>query len=104
MPIFDPSASSPGCAGADLLRSVPGLAKPRPLSFQLWPHDDGERHRRASVRRASIVLTVLGLFCGSAVVMSERPQPPPGAAPVRPPAGAEASVRAHANVWPVLPP
>ena len=28
MPIFDRSASRPGCAEADLLRSVLGLAKP----------------------------------------------------------------------------
>lgn len=39
------------------------------------------RQWRASVMRASIVLTLLGLFCGSAVVMSEKSQPPPDAAP-----------------------
>jgi hypothetical protein len=103
MPIFDPSASSPGCAGADLLRSVPGLAKPSSPSFQLLPLDDRGRHRRASVKRASIVLALLGLFCGSAVVMSERPQPLPGAAPAGPPAGAEAPIRAYAEARPVPP-
>ena len=53
--------------------------------------------------RASVVLALLGLFCGSAVVMSEKPQPPPGAAPVSPPAAAQAPVRAHAKAWPALP-
>ncbi|MPR08633.1 hypothetical protein [Microvirga tunisiensis] len=53
--------------------------------------------------RASVVLTLLGLFCGSAVVMSEKPQPPPGVAPVSHPAAAEAPVRAHAKAWRALP-
>ena len=102
MPIFDPSASRPKCAEADFLRSIFGLAKLKSLSFQLLPHDDRGRHRRASVKRASIVLALLGLFCGSAVVMSEKLQPPPGAAPGKLPAAAQAPVRAHANAWSAL--
>ena len=53
--------------------------------------------------RASVVLALLGLFCGSAAVMSEKPQPPPGAAPVSPPTAAQAPVQAHAKAWPALP-
>ena len=82
MPIFDHSASRPGCAEAGLLRSVLGPARPRSPSVQPLPREDRGRQRRASVMRASVVLALLGLFCGSAVVMSEKPQPPPGAAPV----------------------
>ena len=102
MPIFDPSASRPKCAEADFLRSIFGLAKLKSLSFQLLPHDDRGRHRRASVKRASIVLALLGLFCGSAVVMSEKPRSSLGAAPVELPAAAQAPVRAHANAWSAL--
>jgi hypothetical protein len=103
MPIFDRSASRPNCAEAGLLRSVPGLAQPNSLSFQLLPLDDRRRQQRASAKRASIVLALLGLFCGSAVVMSEKPQPSPGAAPISPPAAAQAPVRAHAKAWRALP-
>src|SRR5918995_2493419 len=102
MPIFDLSASRPTCAEADFLRSVLGPAKLKSLSFQLLPHDDRGRHRRASVKRAPIVLALLGLFCGSAVVMSEKPRSSLGAAPVELPAAAQAPVRAHANAWSAL--
>jgi hypothetical protein len=103
MPIFDRSASRPGCAEADLLGSVPGLANPRSPAVRPLPRDDRRRQRRASIMRASVVFALLGLFCGSAVVMSEKPQPPPGAAPVLPPAAAQAPVRAHAKAWRALP-
>ena len=101
MPIFDHSVSRSGCAAADLLQSVPSLAKLRSLSFQLVSHDD-RRYWRGSVARASIVLAVLGLFCGSAVVMGEKPQPSPGVAPGWPCAETQAPVRAHAKAWRVL--
>jgi hypothetical protein len=81
MPIFDRSASRPNCAEAGLLRSVPGLAQPNSLSFQLLPLDDRRRQRRASAK----------------------PQPSPGAAPISPPAAAQAPVRAHAKAWRALP-
>ena len=102
MPIFDHSASRPGCAEANLLQSVLGPAKP---SFPpLQPLGDFRgRQRRASVKRALVVLALLGLFCGSAVVMSEKPQPPPGAAPTWLPAAAQAPVRAHAKARTELP-
>jgi hypothetical protein len=48
------------------------------------------------------VLALLGLFFGSAVVMSENPKPPPDAAPISPPAAAQAPVRAHAMAKPAL--
>jgi hypothetical protein len=103
MPFFDRSASSPGCAEAGLLGRVPGLASPRPPSAQSLPREDRRKQRRASIMRASVVLVLLGLFCGSAVVMSEKPQPSPGVVPVSPPAGAQAPVRAHAKAWRALP-
>ncbi|MPR10651.1 hypothetical protein [Microvirga tunisiensis] len=103
MPIFDHSAWQPGCAEAALLRSVLGPANPSVSSFQRLSGELRGRQRRASVKRAMVVFALLGLFCGSAVVMSERPQPPPGAAPVSPPAAAQAPVRAHAKAWPALP-
>ena len=103
MPIFDHSASRPGCAEAALLRSVLGPAKPSVSSFQRLSGGYRGRQRRASVKRALVVLALLGLFCGSATVMSEKPQPPSGAAPVRPPAAAQAPVRAHAKAKPALP-
>jgi hypothetical protein len=103
MPIFDRSASRPSCAEAGLLGGVPGLASPRSPSVRPLPREDRRRQRRASIMRASVVLALLGLFCVSAVVMSEKPQPPPGAAPVSPPAAAQAPVRAHARAWPALP-
>ena len=101
MPIFDHSVSRSGCAAADLLQSYPSLAKLRSLSFQLLLHDD-RRYWRGSVARASIVLALLGLFCGSAVVMGEKPQPSPGLAPGWPCAETQAPVRAHAKAWRVL--
>jgi hypothetical protein len=103
MPIFDRSVSRPSCAEADLLRGVPGLSTPSSPSFPLLLRNDRWQHRRASVTRALIVLALLGLFCGSAVVMSEKTQPSPGAAPVWRAAAAQASVRAHAEVWTTLP-
>jgi hypothetical protein len=103
MPIFGRSASRPGCAEAGLLGSVLGLASPRSPSVRPLPREDRWRQRRASIMRASVVLALLGLFCGSAVVMSEKPQLSPGAAPVSPPAAAQAPVRAHAKAWPALP-
>jgi hypothetical protein len=103
MPIFDHSASRPGCAEAAFLRSVLGPAKPTVSSFQLLSGDFRGRQRRASVKRAMVVFTLLGLFCGSAAMMSEKPQPPPDAGPVSPPAAARAPVRAHAKVRPALP-
>ena len=103
MPIFDHSASRPGCAEANLPQSVLGPAKPSFPSLQLLSGDFRGRQRRASVKRALVVLALLGLFCGSAVVMSERPQPPPGAAPIWLPAAAQAPVRAHAKARPALP-
>ena len=57
----------------------------------------------ASIMRASVVLALLGVFCGSAVVMSEIPQPPADAAPVSPPAAAQAPVRTHAKAWSAMP-
>src|SRR4051812_26830648 len=80
MPIFDPSASSPRRAEAELLRSGLDLTGPRSSFCLMLQSDYWVRQRRASVMRASIVLTLLGLFCGSAVMMSEKPQPPPDAA------------------------
>jgi hypothetical protein len=103
MPIFGRSASRPGCAEAGLLGSVLGLASPRFPSVRPLPREDRWRQRRAGIMRASVVLALLGLFCGSAVVMSEKPQLSPGAAPVSPPAAAQAPVRAHAKAWPALP-
>src|SRR6185295_12515805 len=72
-------------------------------SLQLLSGDFRGRQRRVSVKRALVVLALLGLFCGSAAVMSERPQPPPGAAPVWLPAAAHAPVRAHAKARTELP-
>jgi hypothetical protein len=103
MPIFDRSASRPGRAEADLLEGVLGLASTRSPSVRPLPREERRRQRRASIMRASVVLALLGLFCGSAVVMSEKLQPPPGAAPALPPAAAHAPVRAHAKAWPALP-
>jgi hypothetical protein len=103
MPIFGRSASRPSCAEAGLLGSVLGLASPRFPSVRPLPREDRWRQRRAGIMRASVVLALLGLFCGSAVVMSEKPQPPPGAARVSPPAAAQAPARAHAKAWPALP-
>jgi hypothetical protein len=81
MPFLDRSASRPGCAEAGLLGSSLGLASPR-SSFRLMLQGNYcVRQRRASVMRALIILALLGLFCGSAVMMSEKPQPPPDAAP-----------------------
>ena len=53
MPIFDRSASRPGCAEAGLLGSVLGLAKPRSPSVRPLPREDRRRQRRASIMRAS---------------------------------------------------
>ena len=103
MPIFDRSASRPGGAEAGLLGSVPGLASLRSPSVRPLPREHRRRQRRASIMRASVVLALLGLFCGSAVVMSESPQLPPGVAPVSPPAAAQEPVRAQAKAWPALP-
>ena len=104
MPIFvDRSVSRPGCAAACLLRSVPVLAKHSDLSFQRFPLDDLGRYQHPSVTRAAIVLALLGLFCGSAIVMSEKPQPSPVAAAVWPPAAAQAPGQTHASIWPALP-
>jgi hypothetical protein len=103
MAIPDHSASRPGWAEAALLRSVLGPAKPSFPSFQLLSGYFRGRQRRASVKRAMVVLALLGLFCGSAVVMSEKPPPPPGAVPISPPAAAQAPVRAHAKARPALP-
>ncbi|MPR10411.1 hypothetical protein [Microvirga tunisiensis] len=102
MPIFDHSASRPGYAEAALLRSVLGSAKPSVSSFQRLSGDFRGRQRRASVKRALVVLALLGLFCGSAAVMSEKPPPPSGPAPVRPPAAAQGPVRAHVKARPGL--
>jgi hypothetical protein len=103
MPIFGRSASRPGCAEAGLLGSVLGLASPRFPSVRPLPREDRWRQRRAGIMRAAVVLALLGLFCGSAVVMSEKPQPSPGAAPISPPAATQAPVRAHAKAWRALP-
>ena len=103
MPIFDRSASRPGCAEAGLLGSVPGLASLRSPSVRPLPREHRRRQRRASIMRASVVLALLGLFCGSAVVMSENPQLPPDAALVSPRAAAQGPVRAQAKAWPALP-
>ena len=102
MPIFDRSVSQPSCAGARLLGSVHFLASLRSPSVHPPPRDDRRRQRRASIMRALVVLTLLGLFCGSAVVTSEKPQPPPDAAPVSPPAAAQGPVRVHAKARPAL--
>jgi hypothetical protein len=103
MPIVDRSASRPSGAEAGLLGRVPGLASHRFPSVRPLPREDRGRQRRASIMRASVVLALLGLFCGSAFVMSENPQPPPGAAPISPPGAAQAPVRAHAEARPALP-
>jgi len=90
---FDGSVSQPGCgAEANLLRGVPGLAKPGSPSSQLFPPDDRGRQLRASVTRASIVLALLGLFCGSAVVMSEKTT-----------TSTWCGTHPKHNVWPTLP-
>jgi hypothetical protein len=60
MPVFDRSASRPSRHGAGLLRSVLGSAK-----------GPTTRQRRAMLTRAFIALTLIGAFCGSAVIMSE---------------------------------
>ena len=85
MSIFDRFASRPAGAAGHL--RVPGLAKSG-SPFVLLCGDRGGQ-RRARVTRALIVLALLGLFYGSAAIMSEKPQPPPGAAPVWPPATAQ---------------
>lgn len=103
MPVFDRYASRLNCAETGLPGRVPGLVSPGSSSVRPLPCGDRRRQRRASIMRASVVLALLGLFCGSAVVMSEKPQPSPGAALVSPPAAAEAPVRAHAKAWPALP-
>jgi hypothetical protein len=103
MPVFDRSASRPGRAEADLLRSVLGPAKPRSTSLRLYSRDYRRRQARATVTRALVVLTLLGCFFGSAVVMSENRRSRPGAVPVLPSGAAQAPVRAHAYVWPALP-
>ena len=96
MPVFDRSASRPSRAEADLLRSVLGPAKPRSTSFQQASREYRRRQRRARVTRAFIVFALLGLFCGSAVMMSDNLRPSPGAAGALPPAAAPAPFRAHA--------
>ena len=86
MPVFDRSASRPGRAEADLLRSVLGPAKPRATSLQQVSHEYCWQPRRAICTRALIVLALIGSLCGSAVMMSENRPPPSGAARVSPPA------------------
>ena len=103
MPIFDHPASRPGCAEANLPRSVLGLAKPSFPSFQHLSGNFRGRQRLASVKRVLVVLALLGLFCGSAAIMSEKPQPPPGAAPVWHSPTAQGPVRTHAKARPSLP-
>lgn len=102
MPIVDRSTPRPSCAQAGLPGSVPGLACPRFPSVRSLPREDRRWQRRASIMRAAVVLALLGLFCGSTIMMSEKPQPPP-AAPVLPPAAAQAPVRARVKAWLALP-
>jgi hypothetical protein len=103
MPIFGRSASRPVCAEAGLLGSVLGLASSRSPSARSLPREDRRKQRHASIMRASVVLTLLGLFCGSAFVMSEKSQPPLGAAPASPPAAGQVPDRAHAEARSALP-
>ena len=98
------SASRPGCAEVGFLRVVPGMAGRGSPSVRPLRREDHRKQRHASIMRASLVLGLLGLFCGSAFVMSEKPQPPLDAATVSPPAAAQAHVRAHAKANPIPPP
>ena len=95
MPVFDRSASRPGRAEANFLRGVLGPAKPNTTSFQRASHDSRRRQRRATVTRALIVLVLLGLFCGSAAMMSDDLRTAPDAAEISPPAAIPAPFRAH---------
>ena len=97
----------PFCFGTQLRRGRPLGKRSWPgepqISVRQLPRDDRRWQRRASIIRASVVLALLGLFCGSASLMSEKPQLPPDAARVSPPAGAPAPVQAHAKAaWPAL--
>jgi hypothetical protein len=89
VPVFDRSASRPGRAEANLLRSVLGPAKRRSTSFHQASRDYRWRQRRASVTRALIVFGLIGLFCGSAVMMGAKLRPPPDAARAFPPGTAQ---------------
>jgi len=88
VPVFDSSSSQLGRAEANLLRSVLGPAKRRSTSFQQASRDYRWRQRRATVTRAFIVFGLIGLFCGSAVMMGAKLSPPLDAAGTFPPAAA----------------
>jgi hypothetical protein len=100
MPIFDRFASRPAGVEAGHVR-VLGLAKFGSPSVLLRGNRGGQR--RARVTRALIVLALLGLFCGSAVVTSERPHSPSVALRVEPTTVAQMHDRAHAEAWAALP-
>jgi hypothetical protein len=68
MPTFDQSSSDPD-AEAALLRAVLGPARPGPTTLRLAARDYHRSRRRAMIKRALIVMTLTGGFCGSAFMM-----------------------------------
>jgi hypothetical protein len=70
MPVFDPAASRPARAESTFLRNVLGPAKPKTTFLRQASRDYRRRHRRASLTRALIVLSLIGIFFGSTVLMS----------------------------------
>jgi hypothetical protein len=71
MPTFDPSSSRLDRGEAHLLRSVLGPARPVATSLRVASRDYRRRQRHGRMKRALIVVSLAGSFCGAAIIMSE---------------------------------
>jgi hypothetical protein len=72
VPVFDGASSRPSQAEAALLRDVLGAQKPPVTSLRTASHGYHQARRRTMVKRAVVVVFLLGSFLGSASYMSQK--------------------------------
>ena len=81
MPSFDGASSRPSRVEADLLRGILGPPRLRETSLRAASRAYHRSQRRAVLRRAIAVCVLLGVFLGSASLITQK-HPAPGPAAV----------------------
>jgi hypothetical protein len=72
VPVFDGPSSRPSQAEAALLRDVLGVPRPPVTSLRSASRAYHQARRRTMVKRAVVVVFLLGSFLGSASLMSQK--------------------------------
>jgi hypothetical protein len=72
VPVFDGASSRPSQAEAALLRDVLGAPRPPVTSLRSAARTYNQARRRTMVKRAVLVIFLLGSFLGSASLMSQQ--------------------------------